>query len=86
MATKHLQLTIMTPDQTLYGGKVHQVTLPGSAGTFQVLVDHAPLVSTLQPGTVIYQEGEDAAAQTLAIKEGMVEVLNNQVIVLLASA
>ncbi|XWN34647.1 MAG: ATP synthase F1 subunit epsilon [Roseivirga sp.] len=83
MDAKTIQLTIITPDKTLFEGPVQRVTLPGSAGSFQVLANHAPLVSTLQQGAVLYKKGQQE--HTLVIEEGLVEVLNNRVTVLLAS-
>ena len=83
MIATTLQLAIITPEKTLFEGNVRQVTLPGSAGSFQVLVHHAPLVSTLEQGTILYRE--EQKEHSLAIEEGLVEVLNNRVTVLLTS-
>jgi F-type H+-transporting ATPase subunit epsilon len=82
--TKKIHLTIITPDKKFFEGRVQQVTLPGSAGSFQVLRDHAPLVSILQKGTILY--GGEGQEHTLPIEEGLVEVSNNSITVLVASA
>ena len=79
-----MHLTIFTPDTKVYEGDVQKITLPGGAGAFQVLEDHAPLVSTLQKGAISYKEGRQE--HVLAIEEGLVEVLNNSVTVLVPSA
>jgi F-type H+-transporting ATPase subunit epsilon len=79
-----MQLTIITPDKTVFDGNIQKVTFPGSVGSFQVLKNHAPLVSTLQKGSIIYSD--DQRDYSLAIEEGVVEVVNNKVTVLVAPA
>jgi F-type H+-transporting ATPase subunit epsilon len=79
-----MYLTIHAPDQLIFAGNVEKVTLPGAAGPFQVLKDHAPLVTTFQQGYVRYQA--DAKEHMLAVHQGLAEVLNNQVTILLESA
>ncbi|MCU0317991.1 MAG: F0F1 ATP synthase subunit epsilon [Amoebophilaceae bacterium] len=79
-----MHLTIITPDEQLFKGSVKQVTFPGSAGSFQVFQDHAPLVSVLQKGTILYGDGHQEHA--LSIEEGLVEVSGNHITVLLSSA
>jgi len=78
--TKTMHLTILTPDKKVFEGSVQKVTFPGSAGSFQVLKDHAPLVSMLQKGAILYGDGRQE--HVLAIEEGLVEVLNNSITVL----
>ena len=82
--TPTMHLTISTPDKTLFQGNVHKATFPGSAGAFQVLKNHAPLVSTLQKGTIRYSDAQQD--YTLAIEKGLVEVLNNELTVLVAAS
>ena len=43
-----MTLEILTPDQTIYEGLVTSVTLPGTVGSFEILKDHAPIISTLE--------------------------------------
>ena len=76
-----MRLTIITPDKLAYEGEATAVTVPGSAGSFQILKDHAPIVSTLEDGKVIIRDTEGHT--TLFIKGGVVEVKDN-VITLLA--
>lgn len=78
-----MHLTIITPDKKVFEGNVQQVTFPGSAGKFQVLKNHAPLVSRLQKGAIRYVSEKQEHA--LAIEEGLVEVLNNTITVLVSS-
>ena len=75
-----MHLEIITPDKKLFDGEVSVVTFPGSDGSFQVLNNHAPLVSLLGPGTVEYKTKENR--QEVKITGGVVEVLKNKVIVL----
>jgi len=79
-----MHLTILTPDKKIFEGSVQKVTLPGSVGPFQVLKDHAPLVSTLQQGTILY--GGEGQEHVLAVEGGLVEVLNNSITVLVKFA
>ncbi|MFZ4796865.1 MAG: F0F1 ATP synthase subunit epsilon [Bacteroidia bacterium] len=76
-----MQLDIITADKTLFSGQIEMVTLPGSDGTFQVLKDHAALVSSLIKGQVVVKSTE-SGNQSFDIIGGVVEVLNNKVVVL----
>ncbi|HMI03353.1 MAG TPA: ATP synthase F1 subunit epsilon [Pedobacter sp.] len=75
-----MTLEILTPDKKVFEGEVTAVTVPGTMGSFQILRDHAPIISTLEDGPVIVKSktGED----TFNIKGGVVEVLKNKIIVL----
>lgn len=74
-------LEIITPDKKLFSGEVKSVKLPGSAGSFGVLKNHAPLISSLKKGNVKVVD-EQKKDHTFAIKGGVVEVLKNKIIVL----
>ena len=76
-----MHLEIITPDKKVFEGEVALVTFPGSDGSFQVLNNHAPLVSLLKDGVVEYKTTERETSQ-VAITGGVVEVLKNKVIVL----
>ncbi len=73
-------LDILTPDKKLFEGEAQAVTVPGISGSMQFLKGHAPLISVLGAGevTVKTNNGE----QSFKINGGVVEVLNNKVIVL----
>jgi F-type H+-transporting ATPase subunit epsilon len=73
-------LEIYTPDKKVFEGQVDSATFPGSKGSFQVLNNHAALISTLDKGTVIYKNKN--VTKELMIPGGVVEVLNNKVILL----
>ena len=76
-----MQLEIYTPDKTIFQGEVVSTTLPGSDGSFQVLNNHAAMVSSLGKGTLRYRDKEDMESE-MEIEGGVVEVLSNKVIVL----
>lgn len=73
-------LEIISPEKKLFSGEAGSVTVPGSSGMFQVLDNHAPIISTLKKGVVKVEttEGE----KSFEINGGVVEVLNNKVVVL----
>ena len=73
-------LEIYTPEKKVFEGQVDTATFPGSKGTFQVLNNHAALISTLERGKVIYKNKNEA--HEIFINGGVVEVLNNKVILL----
>ena len=75
-----MKLQVITPDKIAYEGEVSAVTVPGSAGSFQILKDHAAIVSTLEDGKVIIKKGNDE--EVITIKGGVVEVKDNNIIVL----
>ena len=52
-------LRIVSPEKVIYKGEVQMVKLPGTVGQFTVLENHAPLVSTLTPGEIIYKGVEE---------------------------
>ena len=47
-----MQLTMLTPEREIFKGQVQRITVPGVGGKFQVLKNHAPVVSALEAGTV----------------------------------
>ncbi|MBE8713739.1 ATP synthase F1 subunit epsilon [Sphingobacterium hungaricum] len=75
-----MKLTIITPDKLVYDGEVTAVTVPGTDGSFQILKDHAAIVSTLEDGKVIIRVGN--AEEIFIIKGGVVEANDNVITVL----
>lgn len=73
-------LEIITPDKNVFKGEVSVVTLPGKNGEFQILKDHAPLVSTLAKGNLTYEQS--GKVETILVDGGVIEVSNNKVLVL----
>lgn len=77
-------LEIVTPDEKVYEGEVDSATFPGSDGSFQVLGNHASMISTLGTGDIKFvREVEKKMKETIiTVSGGVVEVLNNKVTVL----
>ncbi len=75
-----MRLEIVTAEKKVFEGDVTMATFPGSDGSFQVLNNHAPLVSLLAEGVVEYKSNNQRHRVT--ITGGVVEVLKNKVIVL----
>ncbi len=75
-----MQLTILTPDKPVFDGTVISVTVPGTLGSFQILKDHAPIISTLEDGKVLIQTTDEESS--INIRGGVVEVSNNKIILL----
>lgn len=74
-------LEIITPDRHVFDGEVTSATFPGSSGSFQVLHNHAPIISALDKGKVAYQT-TTSGEHSLTVDGGVVEVLNNKITVL----
>lgn len=73
-----LKLKIVSPEGVAYEGNVESVSVPGSLGQFQILNNHAPIISLLEAGEVIYKDlaGE---RKVKTVKGGFVEVQQNKV-------
>lgn len=76
-----MKLKIISPEKVIYKGDVERVSLPGSLGFFTVLKDHAPLVSSLVEGKIVYLEAEGEKEMEMEIESGVVEVRDNEVII-----
>ena len=75
-----MNLEILTPDKKVFEGEVRSVTVPGAMGSFEILNNHAPIISTLDDGKLIVRSS--GKEDVYLIKGGVVEVLNNKVMVL----
>lgn len=75
-----MRVEIITPDKELYKGEAKSVTVPGVDGSIGFLNNHAPLITVLKAGDVKVKT--DAGVETFAVKGGVVEVMNNTVLVL----
>ena len=72
-----IHLEVVTPEGVFFEGEVSEVSLPGSLCPFQVLRDHAPLISTLSHGAIVF-DGPDGEG-SIIIKSGFVSVGDNKV-------
>ena len=68
-----LKLKIVSPERVELNGTVEHVKVPGMRGEFEILTDHAPIISSLQKGTVEYD------GQRLDVLGGFVAVQKNEV-------
>lgn len=79
-----MKIDIITPGNKVYSGEILSVRVPGKKGSFQVLKDHAPIISTLEKGPVIIVD-ENHNEIRYEITGGVIEVRKN-IIILLADA
>ena len=72
-------LKILSPEREVLSTETELVELPGSMGRFEVLRDHAPLISSLDAGAIRYvKDGQD---HQIECKPGFVEVRDNVITV-----
>ena len=81
---KELQLEIITPSKTGYTGNIVSVIVPGTKGNFQVLYNHAPIISSLEIGEIRIEE-QGGNKLLFATSGGTIEVSNNKIIILAES-
>ena len=79
-----LHLEIITPEKILFSGEIQLIKLPGSLGYFEIMVNHAPLISTLMQGKIKVKE-KNGALTYFDINSGLAEVANNEIKVLVES-
>jgi F-type H+-transporting ATPase subunit epsilon len=79
-----MKIEIITPDRKVYEGEIKSVRVPGKKGSFQVLKDHAPIISTLEKGSVIIID-QDNKQTVFEIDGGVIEVKTNKIILLAES-
>ena len=75
-----MHLEIITPDKKVFEGEVIGAKFPGTKGSFEVLNNHAPLISTLANGEL--RIATASGYQFFNVEGGVVEVLNNKIVVL----
>ena len=76
-----MNIEITTPDKTLFEGTASLVQLPGIDGSFEILNNHAPLISVLGKGK-IKVESEDGNLEYFEVNGGVIEVLKNKILIL----
>jgi F-type H+-transporting ATPase subunit epsilon len=79
-----MEIEILTPDKKLYGGKIKLVKLPGTLGSFEILKNHAPIISTLEKGQIKIIDINNEI-EFFDIPEGVVEANNDKIVVLVGS-
>ncbi|MFA8341638.1 MAG: ATP synthase F1 subunit epsilon [Rhodothermaceae bacterium] len=81
---KELFLEVITPAKAAFSGKVKSVSFPGLAGGFQVLYNHAPLMSSIETGLVKVTD-ENGSENVFCTSGGTVQVAENKILVLAES-
>ena len=78
-----MNLIVLSPDKEIFSGAVKSVQVPGEGGSFQMLENHAPIVSSLSNGVVnvVKANGEK---MSFKVDGGFVEMLNNEVSLLVS--
>ncbi len=69
-----MKLIILQPDTTIFNGEVESVALPGRAGKFEMLPRHAPLISTLDAGDILYRREKNGPLESLKINGGFIKI------------
>ena len=76
---KKIKLVVLTPQKTILEAYVDKVTLPASKGQFMVLYNHAPVITSLEEGRLVYES--DQIQEVVEIFGGFAEVVDNVVTV-----
>ena len=76
-----MYIEIITPDKKLYTGEINRVKLPGTKGYFEILNNHAPIISTLEKGQIKVTDVNNKIT-LIDITGGLVETKNNKIVVL----
>ena len=76
-----MQLDIITAESQLYSGEVTSVKLPGMDGEFEILNNHAPVISTLDKGVIRVIDNNNKT-ENFEVNGGVIEMQNNKIIVL----
>jgi F-type H+-transporting ATPase subunit epsilon len=79
-----MKLQILTPDKIVYDGEVEALLVPGAAGPFEILKDHAPILSSLVPGELRIKK--DRKETFFSVSGGFLEFHKNQAVVLAEAA
>ena len=70
-----LKLKIIAPDRLVFEGEVESVTIPGTLGSFTILNNHAPIISSLEKGKIAYKDTN--GIMEVAVESGFAEVRDN---------
>ena len=74
-------IEIITVEKKLYSGEIKLVQVPGSKGSFEILKNHAPIISTLDKGRIKVLDTE-GKQEFFEISSGVIEAANNKIVVL----
>ncbi|MCB2221066.1 MAG: ATP synthase F1 subunit epsilon [Bacteroidetes bacterium] len=76
-----MKVEIINPDQTVFSGEADVVQLPGKDGSFEILNNHAPIISVLRKGKIKIVD-PDKKTEFFEINGGVIEVVKNKVLIL----
>ncbi len=76
-----LKIELVAPHERIFSGEADIISVPGSKSPFQVLVNHAPIVSSLEQG-IIQVKTNNGDTYSFVSSAGFIEVLNNKVSIL----
>ncbi|MGE4287525.1 MAG: ATP synthase F1 subunit epsilon [Salinivirgaceae bacterium] len=76
-----MHIEIVSPDKKVFSGEVKLVQAPGTNGSFEILKNHAPIISTLKKGRVKIIE-MDGKERFFDIEKGVIEVNKNRIVLL----
>lgn len=79
MGEAGMTLEIITPEKVLFNGEVEYARLPGSKASFVVLNNHAPIISVLTEGVVVWRSS--GAEESVEVAGGFAEVKDNHITV-----
>jgi len=80
-----LKFELVSPERLLRSGDVQEVMVPGSEGDFVVMPQHAPMLTTLRPGVIIFKD-EEGAEFKVFVRGGFAEVASDGLIILAETA
>ena len=76
-----MHIELITPEGMVWSGETVGVQVPGTKGPFEILHNHAAIISTLDEGRITVKQNDDAPL-SFHTKRGVVEVLSNRITVL----
>jgi F-type H+-transporting ATPase subunit epsilon len=79
-----MYLEVLSPGKTVFSGNIKLIKVPGTGGSFEVMNNHAPLISTLDEGKVKV-EVDDSTTRLFNITGGVIQVVANKIILLAES-
>ena len=79
-----MELVVLTPEKEFFNGSIKSITVPGIGGEFEVLENHAPLVSAIGEGKVKIVKN-DGESLVFNVNNGFLEVINNDLALLVNS-
>ncbi len=81
-----LNVELVTPEALVFSSDVESVVVPGLQGDFGVLVNHAPMISSLRPGIIDIYENGNTISKRIFVAEGFAEVTGERCTILARSA